>query len=423
MTDERKRHSRIAVLAAIAVLSVACGPAVPTVPSPSATALATPGTTPESTSGSSPTTLGGYRWIPVEPRQFGGVGLTAVAERPDGGLFAIGDDLTGEADGTLLQPSTWTSPDGSVWTRLPDSPAFVSRRSSWEELVSDVVPYGSGFIAVGVEEQSDGSSADAAAWHSPDGKTWTRSSVADGTGRTMDQVVATDHGFVAIGEAEYSFHAGFGGGTAIWTSHDGRAWTRLADKAAPPRGTALRAIVASSDAFLSTAWFEHSEGETTSRQPVTAGIWQSADAIHWQPIPGTPLGVAQIVHTQRGLVAIGSDGSDESVRPASWRSDDGRSWTPVELPEPDGLPAGTAVYPQRLAAGTDGYLALGEREDDFSAVGWTSVDGTAWSLVDLTGTVADARIDHVWAVGGSILVVGDRIASDSRDPVVWLLSH
>ena len=102
----------------------------------------------------------------------------------------------------------------------------------------------------------------------------------------MDQVVATDHGFVAIGEAEYSFHAGFGGGAAIWTSPDGRTWTRLAhDKRTPPRGTALRNVVAGGAGFLATASFEYSEGDTKPRPPVTAGIWRSTDAIHWARDP------------------------------------------------------------------------------------------------------------------------------------------
>jgi len=69
----------------------------------------------------------------------------------------------------------------------------------------------------------------------------------------MDQVVATDSGFIAIGEAEYDFHAGFGAGTAIWTSSDGRTWTRLADKAAPPRGTRLQSVVAGIAQFLAMA--------------------------------------------------------------------------------------------------------------------------------------------------------------------------
>ena len=168
--------------------------------------------------------------------------------------------------------------------------------------------------------------------YSPDGRTWTRAKVDDAAGRAMDQVVATDHGFVAIGEAEYSFHAGFGGGAAIWTSPDGRTWTRAHDKRTPPRGTALGSVVAGAGGFLAKASFEYSEGNTKPLPPVTAGIWRSTDAIHWEPIPGTPLGVAQIVEVSDGFVAIGSKDTGDRAQPVSWRSPDGRSWTSVEVP-------------------------------------------------------------------------------------------
>lgn len=432
----------IAVIAAIAFLLSGCGSPLPTVPlgtaaspasptpessftsSPPATPPATPPTTSPTTSPStSPTTFGGYRWIQVDPGQFGGVGLAAVTSARGSGYVAIGDPFTSEApDGTPRHPNAWTSTDGRAWLRLPDSQAFVSSRTFWEEIVTDIVPAGEGFIAVGMEQQDDGSAADAAAWYSPDGRTWTRAKVPDGIGRTMDQVVATDHGFVAIGETEYSFHAGFGGGAAIWTSPDGRTWTRAHDKRTPPRGTALRNVVEGATGFLATARFEYSEGYTKPLPPVTAGIWRSTDAIHWEPIPGSPLGVAQVVRASDGFVAVGSSDAGNATHQMSWRSSDGRSWAPVELPPPTGIDPATVSYPQRLVRGSVGLLALGERDDDFSAVGWSSTDGTAWTPLDLTAIVDGATIDHACAVGGSILLLGHRMIPGGDEPVVWLLT-
>ena len=338
-------------------------------------------------------------------------------------MFAIGDLLTAEApDGTPRHPTAWTSSDARTWVRLPDSPAFVSRRNDWEEIVADVVPDGRGFVAVGMEQQTDASSADAAAWFSPDGRTWTRATVTDGAGRTMDQVVATDHGFVAFGEAEYSFHAGFGGGTAIWTSPDGRTWTLEHDKRTPPRGTALRRIVADGPGFLASASFEYSEGYTKPVPPVTAGIWRSTDAIHWSPIPGSPLGVREVIRTSSGSVAIGLKGDGDAAHPVSWRSADGGSWTSVEFPPPDGPSGGTAIYPQRLVGGAAGLLALGERADDSSAVGWSSPDGMTWTPFDPTWILDGATVDLAYASGGSVLLIGDRPAQDAYEPVVLLLA-
>ncbi len=440
MTERRNRCGRqVAAAAAIAAMLVGCGSPLPTgsaatlVPTASPTSPPSSTTTPPATSpaapptassATQPATLGGYRWIAVDPAQFGGVGLTAVTSSRGTGYFAIGDSLMAEApDGTPRHPTAWTSPDGRAWTRLPDSPAFVSSRSFWEDIVADVIPAGEGFIAVGMEQEGDGSAADAAAWFSSDGRRWTRAKVRDGVGRTMDQVVATDHGLVAIGEAEYSFHAGFGGGAAIWTSPDGRTWTRAHDKRTPPRGTALWSVVAGAGGFLAKARFEYSEGYSKPLPPVTAGIWRSTDAIHWEPVRDTSLGVARIVRASAGFVAIGSSGPDDATHPVAWRSVDGRSWASVELPPMPGVAAATASYPQRLVSGEAGLLALGERGDDFSALGWSSVDGTSWTPFDLTGTIDGATIDHVWSVGGSILLVGDRMSVGSPDPVVWLLTR
>jgi hypothetical protein len=180
--------------------------------------------------------------------------------------------------------------------------------------------------------------------------------------------------------------------------------------------------VADGPGFLATAAFEYSEGDTAPRQPVTAGIWRSTDAIHWEPVPGTPIGVAQIVHTSGGFVAIGLSGDGDRAHPVSWRSTDGSAWTSVEFPPPDGVSGGTAIYPQRLVVGPAGLLAFGERADDFSAVGWSSPDGAMWTPFDLTSIVDGATVDHAWAVGGSILLVGDQMSVGSPDPAVWLLA-
>ena len=48
-------------------------------------------------------------------------------------------------DGSPRHPTAWTSADGQAWTRLPDSEAFVSRRSGWEEIVADIVLDGQGY--------------------------------------------------------------------------------------------------------------------------------------------------------------------------------------------------------------------------------------------------------------------------------------
>ena len=417
------RTRRIWLLVLVLAGSGACAGCVATPPRPTASApgLSTPRETLEATT---PAMANGYHWVPVDLGQFGGVNLQAVTTGADGGLLGIGNWLTSEApDGTKRHPTIWTSGDGGTWERLPDGQAFVSRRDRWEESVLDVVANQRGFVSVGVEQFDDASSADAAAWFSPDGTTWTRAKVADGVGRTMDQVVATADGFVAIGEAGYDFHAGFGAGTAIWTSANGQTWARLPERESPPRGTALRSVVAGAGEYFASASFEVSQGEEPQpRPPVIDGIWRSPDAVHWKPVAGTPLDTGDVVVVPNGFIAMGSTDGSGVTSAVAWRSMDGRTWVRFALPRPPDVPAGVSIYGGRLVNGPAGLVAFGERDDDFSTVGWSSADGTVWIPLGLTAALKSAQIERAVPVNGSILLLGQRATGGDYTPADWLLT-
>ena len=429
MRQARALRQTPRLMLAVLTLGAAGALAACVVTNPAPQPTTVPGvSTPSATAESTVALAGhGYQWTPLDVGPFRGVGLQAVASTPSGGLIGIGTWLTSEApDGTPRHPTVWTTADGATWERQPDSRAFLSRRDRWEETVIDVVANGPGFVAVGVEQFDDSSSADAAAWFSPDGRTWTRAKVEDAVGRTMDEVVAAADGFVAIGEAEYDFHGGFGAGTAIWTSTDGASWARLPETDAPPRGTRLRSVLAAPGMFLASAGFEHAQGqEDQPRPPLTAGIWRSADAIHWKPIPGTPLGLGDLVAASGGFLAMGStalDAGSSATKPAAFLSTDGQAWIEVALPRPPEVPAGVTFYGGRLVDGPAGLLAFGERDDDFSTVGWSSVDGTFWTPLGLTPALRGTQIERAVLVNGSILLLGQSQASGIYAPAMWLLS-
>jgi hypothetical protein len=365
------------------------------------------------------------RWTQLDPAQFGGVSLEGVTDTPAGHLVASGNWLTAETpDGTPRHPTMWQSVDGATWSHLPDSPVFVSRRANFEEIVLGIAADGPGIIAVGMEQEEDASAADAAAWFSPDGSTWTRATVADGADRTMDRVLAVDDGFVAIGEANYDFHGGFGGGTAVWTSTDGRTWARLPDTKAPPAGTRLNDIVHGPDGFLATASFEFSAGDTAPAAPLTDGIWTSRDAVHWQPIAGTPLGLRGLTLAAGRWYAVGTRADQAGAdAPVIASSNDGRAWISVALPHPPGLPENVPIYPARLAAGVAGILVLGERGDDNTSVSWWSPDGASWASIALDRAATQTTFELVHPVAGSILAVGHRPTdTGSEVPGAWLIS-
>jgi hypothetical protein len=135
-----------------------------------------------------------------------GPGLVAVGG--EGGLAAI-----------------WTSADGITWSRVPHDNALFGVESSW---IVSVTAGGPGVVAVGtvVEE----SNQPAAVWTSVDGITWSRvlhdNAVFGEDGWSeMRSLVAVDDGLIAVG---FDFPAQSGGAdAAVWTSADGRTWSRV----------------------------------------------------------------------------------------------------------------------------------------------------------------------------------------------------
>lgn len=153
----------------------------------------------------------------------GGPGFVAVGSSES----VDGDAMPGAHSGI------WTSVDGTIWARVPDGPIFANA------LINAVVTGGPGLIAVGstIDAVDVNGVFVPAIWTSTDGLTWTReatpadpnpwTSVA-GTlqGRIMSNLVATPDGFVAVGTefglTPMNFHR-----AAVWTSRDGRAWSRV----------------------------------------------------------------------------------------------------------------------------------------------------------------------------------------------------
>jgi hypothetical protein len=422
--------SRRLLIAMTAGALVACSatpiPPPATSPRGAASLTASPTVPPSSrpvASLNSEVALGGYRWTRINAQQFSGVALESITITADGRLLGLGDSLTAQApDGPPPQPTIWSSTDGLAWTRNPNSAAFASQRAFWVESVRALVRTASGFVAVGTESQDDASLADAAAWFSPDDVTWTRAIVNDGIGRTMDEVVATADGLVALGDTDYSFHGGFGGGTAIWTSPDGRTWARVPDDVGPPHGTRLRRIVRWPAGFLATATFEWGEGSPdAARPPLTAGIWTSKDGIHWAPIPGSPLGLNGLIRTGHGYMAVGT-GSGHPAEAVIWRSADGLTWTRAILPRPADLPAGASAYTDAVASSPTGFVAFGTRDDTFAEIGWSSPDGVTWVAFNLDPVLAGAIVDDLLPIRDQLLLSGHFDQPDgTREPVVWLL--
>ena len=106
-------------------------------------------------------------------------------------------------------------------------------------------------------------SADGSVWKQVQSLGVARSTDADGTQLelTVSSIAASDAGFVAVGEfGEFCLFTCAPGEIVIWTSEDGRSWSRLPSDARFARAGAPR-VVAWGDRFVM--------GGTQDGEPVT----------------------------------------------------------------------------------------------------------------------------------------------------------
>ncbi len=316
--------------------------------------------------------------------------------------------------------AVWTSPNGSAWSRAtlpaPGGPqprrlagvvhgaqgwlavgragdrALVLASSAggvWQAVTGAKVfggaglapaaaaANGAGYVVVGAQGGTT-----AAAWYSPDLKTWSRADAAgkadlDGTAaapKWMSDVAAGPAGFVAVGGQT----AGKAARPAVWTSADGKKWALSAAPPALPQGAAAGALttVVARGGVL-----------------VAAGITGAA-GVTGAPAAGAPGSAA--------FAAVSADG--------------GRTWQPVALPE-----AAPGSAPTAAVATAHGFVLAGTAGSDVLL--WTSADGRTWRASRPHGFGLDGsgvqRLDGVTVMGRDILAVGFTGDSGNETPTLW----
>ncbi len=222
------------------------------------------------------------------------------------------------------RPGIWSSPDGISWTRLPASGAdglldaspvaansagFVavgdgigvtpwvssdpahawqhvgSRVASQDAGVIGVAPSGTGFVAVGWSNphptpEASAQTADAGAWLSEDGRTWTPSAVTGGAGVALWSVAAQGSRLVALGDQPSSQ------GALVFVSSDGgRTW---APATGPTPDSGCCAVTAVADGYLAT----------------TYTVWASRDGTSWDDSAWTAAAGVPSVDSRMVRVAV-----------------------------------------------------------------------------------------------------------------------
>jgi hypothetical protein len=251
-----------------------------------------------------------------------------------------GPGLVGVGDGTA-----WYSVDGSDWSRAavraPPEEILARPESERYGEMTGITAAGNDLVAWGLAEVplADNSGEHLVMpllWASHDGRTW--ASVALPEIDSIAAVAGGPGGFVAAGQA--------GDEAAVWFSADGVAWERVVDdafaspvKLMPRAATAARAgyVVVGSDGLCR-------EGPCPGQQVV---IWTSADGRSWTRVPSDDLfsgaqAEKAIMWGSRLVIGGVSDG-----RPAIWisGSDESVSGSDTSTRETAAIP----VQPASLA--------------------------------------------------------------------------
>ena len=327
------------------------------------------------------TSPNGLSWsrVPHDESVFGGDGIQRMVSVTVGpqGLVAVGsDDPAGVEQGDA---AVWTSVDGLTWSRVPhDEEVFGG---PGEQRMVSVTVGPQGLVAVGSDEPAGVEQGDAAVWTSVDGLTWSRvphdAAVFGGVDRQrMLGVTAGGPGLVAVGSdgpvgyeltwtREEGFDVEMATDAAVWTSVDGRTWSRV----------------------------PHDE-------EVFGGGHHQMDGV----TAGGP-----------GLVAVGRDGSVPEGMAAVWTSVDGLTWTRVSYSGAGPMLSVTGGGAGLVAVGSTGYIQA------WSEAVWTSPDGLTWS--QLVGGAGYGQMASVTVGGPGLVAVGIGMGRTGRRMARCGLGH
>jgi CHAT domain len=207
--------------------------------------------------------------------------MYAIAARPGGGFVGVGVDVS-ERD-KRFDAAVWLSDDGTTWQRVRPQRDFGGARNQVMRAVT--VTRSGEIVAAGWDRRA------AAVWLSVDGTSWRRVRSAafsvPNTTLQMNSVVERGADLVAVGQAGDS--QGNGNEAAIWilpnwrtASAQGRDWVRVEDHSLFHPGQRMLAVAAAGPGLVA-AGYDH-----TANGNQVAAVWTSADGRRWTRSPHGP---------------------------------------------------------------------------------------------------------------------------------------
>jgi hypothetical protein len=354
--------------------------------------------------------LDGIGWRPVEGPFAAGQAIEGLAVGRSG-VVAVGTLQTGgEIDGMV-----WFSGDGTTWRTVPLGSAGFTGRAD-QRVHSVTATAAGGFVAVGDDANADRRIA--VVWNSPDGITWQRQPFSPDMAEYADVTSTGGVGVTAISGAGPLVAVGGGYGLQLWTSPDGRRWTR--DDTSRSLGSADGALVANDG---TGAVLIRPGGGALHFRP-KGGSWSEATDATVFPVPPHAFSINALARAGGRFLAFGRDTSSEpSGGSALWMSPDGRAWE--RQPDPQqafargSVSAAVTFHGLVVAAGT----RRDARDEQVAAV-WVSPDaGATWERVgDDNPAFFVGHTTQMFGIGlgaGGLVAVGLSYDSNTIDAHAW----
>jgi len=394
MIGRRRVGLGIAIIVAVALASCAPRPIAspaPTTAEPTATAEPTgPGPTPSVAT--SPVTTGGTGAWTFESSlsSFEVADLASL----DGRIVAAGCVV---ASGDCAAASIAVFESGEWSASTFDGDALRLRFAS-------IAASETGMVAVGHARHGDDPTTwGAAALVSTDGRAW-RAAPNQGSfqGRAMRGVAELPgQGWIAVGTTVTpTVFIGF----ETWFSRDGLAWDLIAS-------LGPIAVVHGVAAFEGGLIAWGTDCLDVCGPPARAALWTSGDGRTWTRIGEQPslenAGVDAVIPTAGGAIAVGSVYDPNGVgQGVVWVTVDGSTWEQTVLPGSGGHQS------FRIMEAADGFVAIGAMTTGNASVWrtWYSPDGTSWTR--LTGSDVPADRLELVTVAGDVLAVAVNPATD-----------
>jgi hypothetical protein len=373
---------------------------------------------------------------------------------------------TGQPSATPQASAPASEPAPSPSAQASLAPTAWERAFELEHgALGALVPWQGGLIGSGCIHDASGNCNREIVVSSTDGRSWD----------VVELDGATDFGFGSLRRAgERLFALGYGhfggsGGAVIWTSPDGREWSRVRsttfqgravnDVISSPVGTIAVGYNAPVDSDNSTGfvtWPIDGDGsfggmrvvDTSASFTLVLGVvWTGEEFLAWGgrsgPYPSrttsllsSPDGktwvfrgeirtqkrnsVAQIIAVGNRLIAVGAEGLHFPLTPAGWTSDDGgRTWKAADVEgDTAGMSAVVVEDRQLIARGIETF----GHDGDQLPVSWISTRGTSWTLLpsdqDLPAVRGFTGITPM-TIGDRTCVAGTIDGTDARSAAIY----